>query len=175
MKRKVLFIDKQELLEQFKKNSRQDIKIVTPSILTEKLATKLTQRGKEVKKEIHLKGDHWIHSFANEPNKICESMDFTNDSLMFPESKGPISISFASIGSVEDFHYHNAHWEIYYSEYKLASEYKLSINSQVLTKTLLEGGLMLFTPGVLHKMEIHGLTIVIESPAVIGDRVTENE
>lgn len=170
MKRTVLFIDKQELLEQFNKNSRQDIKVVTPAILTEKLATKLIQRGKEVKREIHLKGDHWIHSSAKEPNQICESMDFSGDSLITLDSKGPVSIAFATIGSVESFHYHNSHWEIYYSEYKLATEYRLPGKSQGITKTLPEGGAMLFAPGVIHKMEIHGLTIIIESPAVMGDR-----
>jgi len=175
MKRKVLFIDKHELIEQFNKNSRQDIKIITPSILTEKLATKLIQRGKKVKKEIHLRGDHWTHSSSNEPNNICESLDFTHDSLMTPDSKGPVSISFANIDSVEDFHYHKAHWEIYYSEYKLISKYRLPENSQILTKTLSDGGVILFTPGVIHKMEIHGLTIVIESPSVIGDRISSEK
>ena len=175
MKRTVLFIDKQELFEQFSKNSRQDIKIITPAILTEQLAAKLIRRGKEVKDEIHLEGDHWIHSSANEPNRICESLDFTNDSQIPPNLKGPVSISFASIGSVENFHYHKAHWEIYYSEYKLTTEYKIPKNSQIITKTLQEGGAILFTPGVIHKMEIHGLTIVIESPSVIGDRFVSKE
>ncbi len=170
MKRSVLFIGKKELLAYFNANERQDIKIVTPLIMTKELAKKLIKRGKIVKEESPLKGNNWSHSLAENPNRICESNDF-NDELIMPNSNGPVSISFANIGSIESFHYHKEHWEIYYSEHKISSTYRLSKNSDVLTKTLEDGGAIMFTPGVIHKIEVHGLTIVIETPAVPGDRI----
>ncbi len=169
MKRTVLFIPKSELLEHFRKNSRQDIKVVTPAIMTKVLATKLRERGKDVKEEVPFEEICWTHSSAKEPNKICESIDLTDESIK-PVAVGPVAVSFANFGSVETFHYHNEHWEVYFSEYKLAAEYRFPQKLLIEKKTMDEGGAVVFGPGVAHRMEIHGLTIILEVPAVPKDR-----
>jgi len=169
MKRAVLFIPKNELLEHFRKNARQDVKVVTPAIMTEKLAVKLHRRRKDAKKEIPLEGISWTHSLADEPNRICEAIDFTDEPII-PSGAGPVAISFANRGSVETFHYHKEHWEVYFSEHKLTVEYKLSEKSLIEKKVMDEGGTIVFAPRVAHRMEINGLTIILEVPAVIGDR-----
>jgi hypothetical protein len=174
MKRAVLFISNSELREQFCKNSRQDIKIVTPAIMTKVLAEKLKRRGKEIKEEEPLCDIYWTHSEANEPNKICEAMDFTNGSEIFSE-RGPMAISFANKESVESFHYHCKHWEIYFSNFKIGARFKLPGMEPIQTMFMDEGGAVIFSPGVEHCMEIHGLTIVIEVPAVEGDREAGKE
>jgi len=137
--------------------------------MTEALAMKLRARGKDVKEEIPFEEICWTHSSAKEPNKICESVDFT-DELIKPAAVGPIAVSFANFGSIETFHYHKEHWEVYFSEHKLTVEYKLSEKSLIEKEVMDEGGAIVFAPGVAHKMEIRGLTIILEVPAVIGDR-----
>lgn len=169
MKRAVLFIPNSELLKYFQKNIRQDIKIVTPAIMTEALAMKLQSRGKDVKKEIPFEEVCWTHSSAEEPNKICESSDFADESIK-STAVGPVAVSFANFGSIESFHYHKEHWEVYFSEHKLAVEYKISEKLLIEKKVMDEGGTIVFAPGVAHRMEIHGLTIILEVPAIVGDR-----
>jgi len=169
VKRSVLFISNSELREHFRNNTRQDLKIVTPAIMTEELAAKLQRRGKETKTEVPLKGEWWTSSSAKKPNKVCESLDFIDESIA-PYMTGPVAISFANVGSVETFHYHKKHWEVYFSEHKLGVQYRMTGRQQVETKTMDEGGTILFAPGVIHKMDVHGLTIVLELPAVKGDR-----
>lgn len=169
MKRAVLFIPNSELREHFSTNSRQDIKIVTPAIITKALAEKLNRRGKVVKDEVPLSDISWVHSHDKAPNKICEALDFTNGSEVLSES-GPMAISFANEGSIETFHHHNKHWEIYYSYHTIDAKYKLPGVEQIEIKSMDEGGAVIFSPGVEHCMEIHGLTIVLEVPAVKGDR-----
>jgi hypothetical protein len=168
-KRSVLFIPNNELREHFRINSRQDVKIVTPAIMTESLAIKLNKRGKDVKEEEPLDGIHWRHASATEANKICESFDFIDGFKGVPES-GPIAISFATNGSNESFHYHKKHWEIYFSEHKIGAKYKLPGRDQIETESMSDGGTIIFSPGIEHCMEINGLTIVLEVPAVEGDR-----
>jgi len=168
-KRMVLFIPNSELREYFRNNTRQDLKVVTPAIMTEALAAKLQRRRKETKTEVPLNGVWWTHSSAKEPNKICEALDFTDESISSAKT-GPVAISFANVGSIETFHRHKEHWEVYFSEQKLGVQYRLPGEQQVETKTMDEGGAVLFAPGVAHRMEIHGLTMVLELPAVKGDR-----
>jgi hypothetical protein len=169
LKRAVLFIPNTELREHFSKNSRQDIKVVTPAVITEALAAKLRKRGKDTKMEIPLDGACWTHSPAEEPNKICESIDFTDVPIVFDKA-GPVAISFANAESVESFHCHKKHWEVYFSEKKLSVKYKLPGEQNIETMTMNEGGAVLFAPSVLHKMDINGLAIVLEMPAIKGDR-----
>jgi hypothetical protein len=169
MKRTVLFIAKQEILEQFRKNTRQDVKVVTPAIMTEVLAAKLRARGKDVKEEVPLDDCHWTHSPAEEPNKICESADFADESIG-TTGVGPVAVSFADLGSVETFHCHKEHWEVYFSEHRLGVEYKLHEKPQIQKEVMNEGGAIVFAPGIANRMEIHGLTIVLELPAVPRDR-----
>jgi len=169
IKRKVLFIPNSELREHIRNNSRQDIKIVASAIMTEKLAAKLQRRGKDTKKEVPLDDMWWTHSSEKEPNKICEAIDFTKKSIALAE-KGPVAISFADVGSVETLHYHKKHWEVYFSEHKIGAQYKLPGKEQLETRTMDKGGAILFAPGVIHRMDIHGLTIVLEMPAIKGDR-----
>lgn len=169
MKRFVLFIPRVELQKHFHLNQRQDVKIITPEILNDILAEKLIRRGKSVKKEDYLIGNIWTHSDVEDPNKICESEDFmseTKDSY----ASGPVAISFANKGSVESFHYHKHHWEIYFSEHRLGSSFIIPGEEEIRSECMDEGGAIVFSPGVKHKMEIYGLTIVIETPGIKGDR-----
>lgn len=169
MKRTVVFIPKEEILEQFRKNARQDVKVVTPAMMTQTLAAKLRARGKDVKEEVPLGDCHWTHSPAEEPNKICESADFADESIR-NTGVGPVAVSFADLGSVETFHYHREHWEVYFSEHRLGVEYKPHEKPEIRKEVLNEGGAIVFAPGIAHRMEIHGLTIVLELPAVSRDR-----
>ena len=169
LKRAVLFIPNTELREHFRNNTRQDIKVVTPAMITEALAAKLRKRGKDTKMEIALNGVCWTYSSAEKPNKICESLDFTDESIAFGKA-GPVAISFANAGSVETFHCHKKHWEVYFSEKKLSLQYKLPGEQNIETMTMNEGGAVLFAPDVLHKMDINGLAIVLQMPAVKGNR-----
>jgi hypothetical protein len=52
----------------------------------------------------------------------------------------------------------------------MSAEYKLLEKQKTETITMDDGGTFLFAPGVAHKMVITGLTIVLEIPAVKGDR-----
>jgi len=173
VERTVLFIPNSELHKHFHKNKRRDVKVVTPAVLTEELAEKLKKRGKKPKKEVPLEGIQWTHSSANKPNYICESIDFAMKSWMH-RGIGPVAISFATDESVETFHHHKKHWEIYFSDHKLSAEYKLPGTKMIETKTMDDGGTILFAPGVSHRIKIHGLTIVLEMPGIKGDREVEN-
>ena len=172
MKRRVLAIPKEELEAQFEKNVRQDVKIIAPSILTDELFRKLAARGKEVKSETPLDGIHWKHSGADEANRLCESSDFVDDCL--PQYvKGPFSISFANERAGQEAHYHEKHFEIYYSEHPMSAEYRYIEDSEAQKPIeLVNGGLILFSPNVIHKMRLGGVTVVIEV-ASMDDKVNE--
>ena len=166
VKRRVLAIPLEELDGQFAKNSRQDVKIVAPSILTDESFRKFAAQGRNVKAEEPLDGFYWKHSEADEPNKLCEAGDFADDSL-WQDVNGPFSISFANEHAAQDEHYHKRHFEIYYSEHPMSAEFRYLEDARPQTPIELNhGGLILFGPNVVHKMRLGGLTIIIEVPSL---------
>ena len=169
MKRRILFISKEEILNHFKENERQDIKIIPPEILTEELFNFLKSKGKKIKLERPLKGNKWTHSKSDEANSICESTDFIDERLLY-FARGPFAISFANEKALQDEHYHKQHWEIYFSEYPIKSEYRLINEKELKSIELENGGAILFGPEVIHKMTLSGLTIIIEVNSVSNDK-----
>ena len=172
MKRRVLAIPKEELESQFTKNARQDVKIVATSILTDESFRRLVGLGRDVKAEEPLDGFRWKHSEADEANRVCEASDFADDCP--PQYvKGPFSISFANENATQDEHYHQRHFEIYYSEHPLSAEFRYLEEAQSREPIELKnGGLILFGPNVVHKVRLGGLTIVIEV-ASVDDKFNE--
>lgn len=176
MTRHVLFVPKRELFDQFDENLRRDLKVVTPLILTEEAREKLKIRNKDPKPgaavaEARLDGQIWRHSRADEPNWICEASEFFHD-LDLVDSMGLFAIAFAVEGSLEECHVHDRHIEIYFSEHKLRAKYRLSKEGdwEDSPPEMVSGGLMVFGPGVAHKIWTSGLTFVVEVPAIRKDR-----
>ena len=172
MKRRVLAIPIEEIKRHFERNSRQDVKIVTPDILTDELFSILKTKGKDVKPERYLDGYIWTHSEATEPNSLCESRDFI-DSCLPQYAQGAFAASFANKRAEQDEHYHKQHTEIYFSEHPIGAEFRFLKDSQCQSIKLGKGGAIVFGPEVVHKMRLGGLTIVIEVPAVAGDKTIE--
>jgi hypothetical protein len=169
MKRNVLMIPLDEIKRHLAANTRKDIKVVAPEILTDKLFQILTARGKPVKAERPVDGDMWKHSGPDNPNLLCESGDFADISL--PQyALGPFAVSFANESAFQDAHHHERHLEIYYSEHSIAAEFKTMEDAEFTQRTLPEGGVFIFGPRVIHKMTLTGLTLVIEAPSVANDR-----
>lgn len=174
MERKVLAIPIEELESHFKKNTRQDIKIIAPSILTEESRNFLVQKGKDVKPEIPVPSEdnEWKHSDYSEPNRICESSEFID--LTLPQyTNGPFAISFANREAHQDEHYHSHHIEIYYSEHPMSAEFRYLKDKEHYKIELKHGGVIIFAPDVIHKLKLSGLTIVIEIPSIENDRTLE--
>ena len=65
---------------------------------------------------------------------------------------------------------HRRHAEIYFSEHSLEAEYRLEGSDERGAFRLPEGGVLVFGAGVVHRVTLGGLTIVIEVPAVEGDK-----
>jgi hypothetical protein len=165
----VLFIPIEEVQRHLESNERQDIKVVAPEVLTTTLFRKLKDAGKTVKPEEPLKQMEWKHSEAGSANLLCESSNFIFPSLpQYPA--GPFAVSFANELAEQDAHYHERHIEIYYSTYSMSAAFKSVGDSAHQTRTLNEGGAIIFGPGVIHKMCLGGLTVVIELPSVSGDK-----
>ncbi len=174
MARKVLFIPINEIEKHLGTNTRQDIKVVAPSLLSEELYDFMTKKGKFLKHEEPLKGDTWEHSAQSEANQLCEASDFADDAL--PQYvKGPLAISFVNERATQDKHYHARHMELYYSEHSMIAEYQITRGSPYETVELDKGGLILFAPGVFHLVKLTGLNVVIEMPAVDNDRFEEKK
>ena len=171
MKRSVLILSLDEICQQFTCNTRQNVKLVAPQILTPDLFDILLARGKQLKLERLLEGDVWRHSSADEPNTLCESGEFVDQHL--PQyAQGPFALSIATERAEQDTHYHRQHIEIYFSEHPLGATYRLLDEADERTVDLPSGGLIVFGPQVVHRMRLGGLTLVIELPAVTGDKVT---
>ncbi len=173
MKRYVLIIPLEELSRYFETNERQDIKIVAPSILTPELHELLTKKGKRLKPEIQLNGTRWKKSFKTKPNRLCESSDFAFE--MPAETKGPFTISFANERAEQEEHYHKYHAEIYFSEHRIGGYYRILGEDTEHPVELREGGLVLFQPNVVHYIELNGLTLILEAPALEKDRFVEEK
>ena len=169
MTRKVLAVPLAEVKLHLDSNSRQDVKIVAPELLGDRLFQVLQAKGKNVKPEVALDGDRWSHSTSDAPNRLCASADFIAESL--PQyARGPIAISFANERAEQDAHYHRRHAEIYFSEHLLAADYWVVGSSQHQSMKLEKGGLIFFAPEVVHKMTLGGLTVVLELPGVVDDK-----
>lgn len=172
MKRRVLAISKAEIERHFQKNVRQDVKVVAPSILTEEMFHILKTQGKDLKPEQYLDGELWQHSEVGVPNNLCESGDFVDASL--PQYvAGPFALSFANDKAAQDVHYHWRHIEIYFSEYPIGADYRYLENGERQSVRLEDGGAIIFGPQVVHRVQLGGMTVVIEVPSVASDKFEE--
>jgi hypothetical protein len=169
MLRQVLFIPLDEIREQFQGNTRQSVKLIAPHILTDTLLALLRARGKQLKPERLFEGDVWQHAVATEPNNLSESSEFIDRHL--PQyTDGPFALSITTEFIEQDRHFHRQHLEIYFSEHPIAAEYKKLGDVTNQTIELPSGGALIFGPEVVHKMQLSGLTVVIEIPAVADDK-----
>lgn len=173
MRRNLLVIPKEQVEFQFLKNSRQDIKIVVPAILTDELFTKLKDKKKGMKREQHLGGHIWSHSKCEERNYICESKDFVNGCLG-GYYHGPLAIYSTNERAPQEGHYHQYHFELYCSEHKIIAEYR---NRQEPRCECIEikGGIIVFGPEVVHKVTLEGMTYIIAIPCVTKDGIEEDK
>lgn len=173
MNRDVLIIPLEELIRHFETNERQDIKVVAPSILTPELYEILTKKGKRLKIEEPLEGPRWERSYKTKPNKLCESSDFAFE--MPSETNGPFTISFANEKAEQGEHYHKYHAEIYFSEHRISGYYRKVNDEEESHFELGIGGLLIFQPNVIHYVELSGLTLILETPALEKDRFVEEK
>jgi len=167
--RQVLAIPLEEVAQHFALNTRQDVKIVAPEILTGELIAKLKSTGRILKPEQLLQGDRWQHSACDASNNLCESHEFSTG--ITDETSGPFALCFGNAKGAQDAHYHPHHLEIYFSEHPLEAEYRLGANSPVERVRLEKGGVLIFSAGVVHRARLGGLTVVIEIPAMKDDKV----
>jgi hypothetical protein len=170
--RKVLAIPLDEVYKQFEINLRQDVKIIIPAVLTSKLYNVLKAKGEDIKPEQTLEGRYWTHSEGEEPNVVCESSSFVDDAL--PQyAHGPFALSFANENALQDSHYHRHHWEIYFSESPLSASFRYLESEKCRMLSLPHGGMLILGTGVIHRVELGGMTAVIEVPSVSSDKVRE--
>ncbi len=169
MKRSVLEIPLEEIKLHLETNVRQDIKVIVTSILSDEMYEKLKER-KILKKEIPLDGSRWKRSYKTKPNNICEAQDF-NFNINNPE-KGPFTISFANEKAEQEEHFHKQHTEIYFSEHPIRGYYRV-LGKDESKIELNNGGAIVFNPNVIHYIELSGLCIIIEIPAIENDRYVE--
>ncbi len=168
--RKVLAIPLDQVYQQFAVNSRQDIKIIIPEMLAAKLYNRLREKGEDIKPEQTLEGRYWEHSGPDAPNYVCESSNFIDPSL--PQyAHGPFALSFANEKALQDAHYHCRHWEIYYSEKSIQATFRYLEDKKCRTVSLPEGGVMIVGTGIVHQVELGGMTVVIEVPSVPADKI----
>jgi exoribonuclease R len=173
MKRDVLFIPLEDLNRHFETNERQDIKIVAPSILTPEIFEMQSKKGKRLKPETPLVGNRWERSYKTTANKLCESSDFAFE--LPAETKGPFTISFANERAEQEEHYHKSHAELYFSEHRLSGYYRKVGDNGDTSFELNNGGLALFQPNMVHYIELSGLTLILETPALERDRFIEEK
>lgn len=167
--RDVLEVPAEEVAAYFAGNERQDVKIVVPSLLEGLLAEGMRSRGRSAKEEIRLDGSRWSSSLPHELNKACESGEFA--AVETPEASGPFTISFANEKSDQEEHFHARHTEIYYSGHAISGHYRRREESTAHSIRLDHGGLLVFGPNVLHRVQLTGITLVIELPAIEDDRI----
>jgi hypothetical protein len=167
--RKVLAIPLEEVREHWAANSRQDVKIVAPEMLSAELSARLLAAGRTAKFESPVESREWHHSASDAPNVLCESRDFAAG--LAEKDAGPFALCFANEKGPQDAHYHPHHLEIYYSEYPLEAEYRTEPDSPVERIRLEHGGVLVFAAGVVHRARLGGLTVILEIPAVKNDKV----
>lgn len=164
MMRSVLAIPLEEVRRHFAVHERQSLKIVAPQRLGAALLARLREAGVDPKPETSLAGDTWRHTAPGEPNAVCESGEFGE------LGPGGFAISFGTEHAPQERHVHRRHAEIYFSEHVLSAEYEVEADGRCGELKLPEGGVLVFAPGVIHEVRFGGLTIVIEVPAVAGDK-----
>jgi hypothetical protein len=169
MARDVLAIPLGELRQHFALNSRQDIKVVAPELLGDRLAELLRKKGKHLKPEVELAGETWTHSGSPEPNGLCLSADFVCPTQP-GATTGTFALAFANGHAPQEAHFHRRHSEIYFSEHPFEAEFWTPAAPVRRTIRLPEGGALVFGPGVVHRMRLEGLTVVLEVPAVPDDK-----
>jgi len=150
-------------------NSRQDLKLVTAEILSYDLFKVLKAKGKDLKMEEPLLGALWRHSGPDHPNNVAPSGDFIEPDI--PQyAHGPFAISFATEQSIQDDHYHNQHLEIIFCSGRMTIEYRLLEDTKIETLTLENGGLFIVGPKIVHRLQLGGLTALIEIPSLARDK-----
>jgi hypothetical protein len=173
MRAKVLAIPREEVETHFAQNSRQDLKVVVPEILSDDLFRILKAKGKDLKPESPVHGITWRHSTPNDPNLVCESSEFMD--IQLPQyARGPFAISFANEEATQDEHYHMQHLEIYVTDHAISAEFRSVDDNQCERITLASGGILVFAPNVVHKVRLAGLTVIIELPALAQDKIDAN-
>jgi hypothetical protein len=160
-----IFIPITEVRRQLEVNARQDVKIVAPEILTETLFRSL-------KPEQPATGSRWTHSAPEHPNKLWESAVFGSPEVS-QNPVGPFAIAFANEKAEQEGHYHEHHAEIYFSDHRMAAEYREPGETGKRKEVLEEGGAMIFGPGVIHRVQLSGITMVVEVPSVKDDKKNE--
>jgi hypothetical protein len=169
MQKNVLFVPLDEIKSHFELNARQDVKVVAPERMNEELFKLLSGGGKNVKPEQEIVDDRWKHSGPDEANRLCEAGEIAAGEPHV-ETSGPFALSFANEKAEQDSHYHEFHWEIYFSEHSMGANFKRSPGSAVESITLPRGGAIVFGPDVVHRMTLGGLTVVVEIPCVRNDK-----
>ena len=164
--RYVLAIPLEEVRRQFEVNERQSLKVVAPVRLGAELFEGLRAQGLGPKPEAPLEGERWRHAARDEANLICESREFGEAAA---PNDGGFTISFGNERGPQEMHVHRRHAEIYFSEHPLEAEYRVEGGGGG-TLSLPQGGALVFAANVRHRVSLGGLTIVIEAPAVEGDK-----
>jgi hypothetical protein len=165
MRRTVLVVPLEEIRKHLDSNSRQDVKVLAPKRLSKALYERLLAKGKLVKQERLLDGPVWKHSTQSEPNCLCESGEFVERDTPSIAHRS-CALSFASDKADQDDHFHREPVEIHYLEHPIAAKYRCPGETEHHAIMLEPGGAIVFGPGVVHRMELYGLTLVIEVPAV---------
>lgn len=169
MRRKLLAIPREEIEAHFRENSRQDLKMVTAELLSYDLFKVLKAKGKDLKMEDRLNGLVWKHSGPELPNLVCPSGEFIEPNI--PQyAHGPFALSFASATSQQDEHYHKQHLEIMVSDQPISIEFRPIDEIRCETVTLPNGGVLVLTPNIVHKLSLSGLTVLIELPSLARDK-----
>lgn len=171
--RRVLAIPLDEIRLHFERNTRQDLKIVAPELISAETVAALLRQGKAAKREAILPpesaSDYWRHSEPENPNLVCLAADY-DAHLDAHSDEGPFAISFANTGAKQDEHFHKRHLEIYFSEHAIGADFSEVDGTHRGSIDLEGGGAIVFAPGILHKARLSGLTFVLEIPAVSNDK-----
>ena len=169
MKRNVLAIPRDEIEAHFAENSRQDVKIVNAEILSYDLFKVLKAKGKDLKMEERLGGMVWSHSTPELPNKVCPAGEFAD--LQLPQyAHGPFGLSMASGKSMQDEHFHKQHLEICVSNEALSVEFRSVDETTCETISMPKGGILVMPPNMIHRLDVTGLAVLIELPALARDK-----
>lgn len=169
MNGKILAIPKSEVAAHFEINGRFDLKVVAPEMLGPALLQKLRSEGRKAKSEERFEGQVWRHAAPGEPNPLCLSSDFA-DGETGAGAAGPFALSFANERAEQDEHYHEHHTEVYVSDQPITARCRKVESGQVEEISLPDGGVLAVSANVIHKVSLSGFTVIIELPAVAGDK-----
>jgi hypothetical protein len=159
-RRGVLLVPREEVERLLASQSRKDVKVVVPALLTVAQAALLASQGHEVKPEVALEGVRWTATPG--AISVCEAGSFLPSGS---SAVGPLAVSFALPGARQRLHAHEAHWELYYGTDRMGVWYRMP-GGELVEDELREGGLAMFGPGVEHRVEPGGLVLVVEAPAM---------